>query len=165
MAYHDEEWGNPVIDDTVLFEFLTLDGAQCGLSWSTILFKRPAYTAAFKDWDIAAVARMACPPSPRPDPEGSLTTTGFDHTSLSSGCQAAHPDVPGGFRQKPNFPPNCCNTTHTKHTDVKGAQRSTLKLAMCIPCISFVAALLRPGLICTCWRAPLALLDGPTCDP
>lgn len=47
-------------DDRKLFENLVLDGAQCGLSWSTILRRRAAYTAAFKNWDIDAVAAMVC---------------------------------------------------------------------------------------------------------
>jgi DNA-3-methyladenine glycosylase I len=56
IAYHDEEWGVPVRDDRLLFEFLVLEGAQAGLSWSTILKKRPAYRAAFDGFDIATVA-------------------------------------------------------------------------------------------------------------
>jgi DNA-3-methyladenine glycosylase I len=58
QAYHDDEWGVPVRDDRRLFEFLVLEGAQAGLSWSTILRKRPAYRAAFRGFDIAAVARF-----------------------------------------------------------------------------------------------------------
>ncbi|MDQ2908592.1 MAG: DNA-3-methyladenine glycosylase I [Candidatus Eremiobacteraeota bacterium] len=56
IAYHDEEWGTPVHDDRVLFEFLVLEGAQAGLSWETILGKRSAYRAAFADFDPARVA-------------------------------------------------------------------------------------------------------------
>lgn len=56
IAYHDEEWGVPVRDDQRLFEFLVLEGAQAGLSWSTILKKRSAYRAAFDGFDIARVA-------------------------------------------------------------------------------------------------------------
>jgi DNA-3-methyladenine glycosylase I len=55
--YHDEEWGVPVHDDRRLFEFLILEGAQAGLSWETILKKRPAYRAAFDNFDAAAVAK------------------------------------------------------------------------------------------------------------
>jgi len=55
-AYHDEEWGRPVHDDRVLFEFLTLEGAQAGLSWSTILRKREGYRQAFAGFDPATVA-------------------------------------------------------------------------------------------------------------
>jgi DNA-3-methyladenine glycosylase I len=57
VAYHDEEWGVPVHDDHVLFEFLTLEGAQAGLSWLTILRKRDGYRKAFDDFDVAKVAR------------------------------------------------------------------------------------------------------------
>jgi DNA-3-methyladenine glycosylase I len=57
IAYHDAEWGVPVHDDRRLFEFLILEGAQAGLSWSTILNKRPAYRAAFDRFDPKKVAR------------------------------------------------------------------------------------------------------------
>jgi DNA-3-methyladenine glycosylase I len=56
IAYHDQEWGVPVHDDRVLFEFLILEGAQAGLSWETILRKRKNYRAAFDQFDPAAVA-------------------------------------------------------------------------------------------------------------
>ena len=58
VAYHDEEWGVPVHDDRVLFEFLVLEGAQAGLSWITILRKREAYRDAFAGFDPAKVARF-----------------------------------------------------------------------------------------------------------
>ena len=58
MAYHDREWGRPVHDDRVLFEFLLLEGAQAGLSWSTILAKRENYRKAFAQFDPAKVARF-----------------------------------------------------------------------------------------------------------
>ena len=58
QAYHDTEWGVPVHDDRVLFEFLTLEGAQAGLSWRSILVRRDGYRAAFLDYDIARVADM-----------------------------------------------------------------------------------------------------------
>src|ERR687890_2609747 len=57
IAYHDEEWGVPVHDDTRLFEFLILEGAQAGLSWETILRKRDNYRAAFDHFDPKKVAR------------------------------------------------------------------------------------------------------------
>ena len=57
VAYHDEEWGVPMHDDRVLFEFLVLEGAQAGLSWSTILRKRDAYRRAFDRFDPRKVAR------------------------------------------------------------------------------------------------------------
>lgn len=56
--YHDVEWGVPVHDDRVLFEFLILEGAQAGLSWSTILKKRRSYREAFADFDPAIVAKF-----------------------------------------------------------------------------------------------------------
>jgi DNA-3-methyladenine glycosylase I len=57
-AYHDAEWGTPVHDDRRLFEMLTLEGAQAGLSWSTILRKREGYRVAFGGFDPAVVARF-----------------------------------------------------------------------------------------------------------
>ena len=56
-AYHDDEWGVPSHDDTHLFEMLILEGAQAGLSWSTILNKRANYRRAFDGFDVARVAR------------------------------------------------------------------------------------------------------------
>jgi DNA-3-methyladenine glycosylase I len=56
--YHDEEWGVPVHDDRRLFEFLILEGAQAGLSWSTILNKRKGYRSAFARFDPAKVSRF-----------------------------------------------------------------------------------------------------------
>lgn len=56
VAYHDEEWGVPCHDDQKLFEMLILEGAQAGLSWSTILHKRENYRAAFDQFDPAKVA-------------------------------------------------------------------------------------------------------------
>jgi len=56
VGYHDEEWGRPVLSDAGLFERLTLEAFQSGLSWLTILRKRPAFRAAFADFDVAAVA-------------------------------------------------------------------------------------------------------------
>ena len=58
VAYHDEEWGVPERDDAKLFELLNLEGAQAGLSWSTILHKREGYRAAFAGWDVEAIARF-----------------------------------------------------------------------------------------------------------
>ena len=56
VTYHDEEWGVPVHDDRTLFEFITLEGAQAGLSWSTVLAKRPHYRTAFQQWDVERIA-------------------------------------------------------------------------------------------------------------
>jgi DNA-3-methyladenine glycosylase I len=58
VAYHDEEWGIPSHDDAHLFEMLTLEGAQSGLSWTTILRKREGYRQAFAGFDAARVARF-----------------------------------------------------------------------------------------------------------
>lgn len=55
-TYHDNEWGFPVVDDRRLFEKLCLEGFQAGLSWRTILTKRPAFRRAFHDFDLATVA-------------------------------------------------------------------------------------------------------------
>src|SRR5437763_5236455 len=58
LAYHDEEWGMPSRDDRHLFELLVLEGAQAGLSWSTILHKRDGYRRAFAGFEIERVARF-----------------------------------------------------------------------------------------------------------
>lgn len=58
IRYHDEEWGVPVSDDRKLFEFLILEGAQAGLSWSTVLNKRDGYRKQFADFDPEKVARF-----------------------------------------------------------------------------------------------------------
>jgi DNA-3-methyladenine glycosylase I len=58
ILYHDQEWGVPVHDDRKHYEFLVLDGAQAGLSWRTVLYKREAYRKAFADFDPAKVARF-----------------------------------------------------------------------------------------------------------
>lgn len=58
MKYHDEEWGKPVYDDRILFEFLILESAQAGLSWITVLRKRENYRKAFADFDPVAVANF-----------------------------------------------------------------------------------------------------------
>ena len=59
VAYHDDEWGVPARDDRYLFEMLTLEGAQAGLSWSTVLRKREGYRKAFANFDAAKVARFS----------------------------------------------------------------------------------------------------------
>jgi DNA-3-methyladenine glycosylase I len=58
VRYHDEEWGVPVHDDATHFEFLVLESAQAGLSWSTVLKKRAGYRRAFADFDVECVARF-----------------------------------------------------------------------------------------------------------
>jgi DNA-3-methyladenine glycosylase I len=57
--YHDKEWGVPVHDDRTLFEFLTLEGAQAGLSWSTILKKRDGYRKNFYNFDVKKIAKIS----------------------------------------------------------------------------------------------------------
>jgi len=59
IEYHDDEWGVPVHDDRIFFEFLILEGAQAGLSWSTILAKRDNYKRIFADFDPVKVARFS----------------------------------------------------------------------------------------------------------
>src|SRR5258708_38085321 len=59
QTYHDTEWGVPHHDDSALFELLTLEGAQAGLSWRTVLARREGYRTAFHRFDIARVARMS----------------------------------------------------------------------------------------------------------
>lgn len=58
VAYHDQEWGVPVRDDASLFELLTLEGAQAGLSWLTVLRRREGYRRVFENFDPEVVARM-----------------------------------------------------------------------------------------------------------
>jgi DNA-3-methyladenine glycosylase I len=61
LAYHDEEWGVPLHDDRALFELLTLEGAQAGLSWDTILRRREGYRRAFEGFDVERIARYGQP--------------------------------------------------------------------------------------------------------
>lgn len=58
VKYHDEEWGKEVTDDKTMFEFLTLESAQAGLSWITVLRKREGYRKAFADFDVEKVAKF-----------------------------------------------------------------------------------------------------------
>jgi DNA-3-methyladenine glycosylase I len=59
VKYHDEEWGKPVHDDRIHFEFITLEGAQAGLSWSTILKRRDGYSRLFEGFDAEKVSRFS----------------------------------------------------------------------------------------------------------
>ena len=68
VRYHDEEWGRPVHEERRLFEMLILEGAQAGLSWSTILHKRAGYRRAFANFDPRKVARFDAAPARRPAP-------------------------------------------------------------------------------------------------
>ena len=72
QAYHDTEWGVPHHDDRALFELLTLEGAQAGLSWRTVLVRRDAYRTAFHGYDIARVAAM-----PDTELDGLVTDSGL----------------------------------------------------------------------------------------
>jgi len=56
ITYHDNEWGRPVYDDKILFEFLVLEGAQAGLSWETVLNKRENYRSAFDEFDVQKIS-------------------------------------------------------------------------------------------------------------
>jgi DNA-3-methyladenine glycosylase I len=76
VAYHDEEWGVPVHDDRMLFEFLTLEGAQAGLSWITILKKRDNYRKAFDGFRAEKIARYGA----RARCSGCLATQGSCET-------------------------------------------------------------------------------------
>lgn len=58
IAYHDFDWGVPTRDESVLFEALTLEGAQAGLSWHTILMRREGYRRAFLEWDVQAISQI-----------------------------------------------------------------------------------------------------------
>ena len=57
VEYHDKEWGNPLHDDKKIFEFLILEGAQAGLSWSTILKRRDGYRKAFDNFDVNKIVK------------------------------------------------------------------------------------------------------------
>ena len=59
VKYHDEEWGVPVYDDEIFYEFLLLEGAQAGLSWITVLRKREGYRKAFKGFDYHKISRFS----------------------------------------------------------------------------------------------------------
>jgi DNA-3-methyladenine glycosylase I len=85
QAYHDEEWGVPVHDDRLLFEFLVLEGAQAGLSWLTILHKREGYRRAFAGFDPVAVAAFG--PA---DVERLLTDAGIIRNRLKIGSAIAN---------------------------------------------------------------------------
>lgn len=93
--YHDEEWGVPVREDRTLFEFLILEGAQAGLSWSTILNKREHYREAFEGFDPDKIARftparlerLMQPPDPR-DPSASIVRNRLKIASAVTNAKA-----------------------------------------------------------------------------
>jgi hypothetical protein len=76
VQYHDTEWGVPIHDDRLLFEFLVLEGAQAGLNWETILKKRENYRAAFDQFDPATVAKYG-----QKKRKGLLSDSGVPHRS------------------------------------------------------------------------------------
>src|SRR5262249_5287669 len=89
-AYHDEEWGVPLHDDRMLFEFLVLEGAQAGLSWRTILGKRPRYRQVFR--------RL------RPPPRRTLRRRRRQASAERPRHRAQPPEGVGGHRQRPRRP-------------------------------------------------------------
>ena len=95
-VYHDTEWGRPVRDDNGLYERLTLEAFQSGLSWITILRKRPGFRAAFAGFDIAAVAEFG-----EADVERLLTDTGIVRNRAKIEAAIANAraaaDLPGGI--------------------------------------------------------------------
>jgi DNA-3-methyladenine glycosylase I len=99
LAYHDEEWGVPIHDDRLLFEFLVLEGAQAGLSWLTILRKREGYRRVFAGFDPKRVAAFGAA-----DVERLLTDPGIVRNRLKvemptcGGSSAAAPSTTSGGR-------------------------------------------------------------------
>ena len=100
QAYHDEEWGVPVWDDTRLFEFLTLEAAQAGLSWITILRKREAYRQAYFGFDPAHLATLGAE-----QVELWLETPGIvrNRLKLEASLNNARRQLPVGLRRRPAF--------------------------------------------------------------
>ncbi len=88
IAYHDTEWGVPVHDDVALFELLTLEGAQAGSSWETILTKREAYREAFAGFDPERVARFS---SARHEQAGRSTRPAAGHAPAGAAAARAAP--------------------------------------------------------------------------
>ncbi len=96
LRYHDEEWGRPVHGDRLLFEMLILEGAQAGLSWSTVLHKRRAYRRAFARFDPRKVARIDAPRSGGADARSGHRAQppqdrvyGHQRAGLTSPCSAS----------------------------------------------------------------------------
>jgi DNA-3-methyladenine glycosylase I len=99
VAYHDEEWGVPSRDERHLFELLTLEGAQAGLSWSTILAKREGYRKAFAAFDAAAVARFGPGDVERLMGDASIVRNRLKIESTVANAQAILALGEGGFAQ------------------------------------------------------------------
>jgi DNA-3-methyladenine glycosylase I len=88
VAYHDEEWGVPLHDDRRLFEMLTLEGAQAGLSWATILKKRENYRRAFGGFDAAKIARYSAAKVERLLQDSGIVRNRLKVTSTVSNAEA-----------------------------------------------------------------------------
>lgn len=97
--YHDEEWGMPLGGDRALFEFLTLEGAQAGLSWRTVLERRAAYRQAFLDYDIEAIAALSDAALAERLTDPGLIRNRLKIQSVRTNAQAALPFLanPGGL--------------------------------------------------------------------
>ena len=93
VAYHDHEWGVPVRDDRLLFEFLILEGAQAGLSWLTILKKRQNYRRAFADFDVNKVARFGPKDTSRLLADAGIVRNRLKIAAAISNAQAVHTRV------------------------------------------------------------------------
>jgi DNA-3-methyladenine glycosylase I len=96
VAYHDEEWGTPLRGDDALFERLTLEAFQSGLSWITILRKRPAFRAAFAGFDIAAVAAFTAADEARLMADAGIVRNRAKVAAALGNARAAL-EVPGGL--------------------------------------------------------------------
>ena len=117
VKYHDEEWGKPVDDDRILFEFLVLESAQAGLSWITILRKREGYRKAFHRFDPERVAQMT--------PEEVDRLMRFDGIVRNRlKITAAMPSYSGQFRKSSAASTNTCSPSFPA-----GSRSSTISRA------------------------------------
>ncbi len=96
IAYHDHEWGRPIRDDRGLFERITLEAFQSGLSWLTILRKRPAFRVAFAEFDIATVAGFGAADVRRLLADAGIVRNTAKINAAIRNAQAAH-DLDGGL--------------------------------------------------------------------
>ena len=144
VAYHDEEWGAPEYDDRALFEKLVLDGFQAGLSWITILRKRPAFRAAFEGFEPERIARwdaakkdalMQDPGIVRNRAKIEATHGARPHLSRPRRRRAASPDICGasstaarsspGARVSPTFRPRARSCAPSPRTCAPAAEISS----------------------------------------
>ena len=122
VKYHDEEWGRLVTDDRLLFEFLTLESAQAGLSWITILRKREGYRKAFYDFDVNKVAQMTEQDVERLMQDEALSETGSRSSRLS-----AMPNFSSPFRKSlAAFTTTHYHFPRTKNRSVTNPKRSRI---------------------------------------